>query len=140
MRHSTRPQVQYEGIHCTFAMERFGAVAIVRISGSDIGEFGAAPIAVLNEWLEVFGPFHLFIDAREVRGASINVSADWAIWMGKRRAFLRSITMLAGSRFIQMTAEFVRRFAELEGKMHICTEPAVFDEALASARARRHVC
>jgi phage regulator Rha-like protein len=39
--------------------------------------------------------------------------------------------MLTGSRFIQVTAEFVRRFSELEGKMRICTEPRVFDRALA---------
>jgi phage regulator Rha-like protein len=41
--------------------------------------------------------------------------------------------MLTGSRFIQMTAEFVRRFAALEGIMRICTEPSAFDTALAQA-------
>ena len=39
--------------------------------------------------------------------------------------------MLTGSRFIEITAAFVRRFAALEGIMRICSEPAVFDFALA---------
>jgi phage regulator Rha-like protein len=46
--------------------------------------------------------------------------------------------MLTGSRFIQITAEFVRRFASLEGVMRICTEPAIFDFALAEALKQDH--
>jgi phage regulator Rha-like protein len=38
--------------------------------------------------------------------------------------------MLTGSRFVQMTADFVRRFAELGDCMLIYTEPSVFDETL----------
>lgn len=38
--------------------------------------------------------------------------------------------MLTGSRFIQITAEFVRRYASLEGSMQVCTHPAVFDQAV----------
>jgi phage regulator Rha-like protein len=37
--------------------------------------------------------------------------------------------MLTGSSFIHITAEFVRRFADMEGMMRICTEPAVFESA-----------
>jgi len=42
--------------------------------------------------------------------------------------------MLTGSRFIEITAEFVRRFADLQGIMRIGTEPAVFDQILTEAR------
>jgi len=66
-------------------------------------------------------------------GASIAISGDWAVWLGANQASLRSVTMLTGSRFIQVTAEFVRRFSALEGIMRICTEPPVFDSALAEA-------
>ena len=41
--------------------------------------------------------------------------------------------MLTGSRFVQMTADFVRRFADLGDAMLIYTEPSVFDETLESA-------
>jgi hypothetical protein len=76
-------------------------------------------------------PVELFIDAREVRGASIEVSGEWAQWLGKHRSHFRHITMLTGSRFIQLTANFVRRFADLGEVMRIYTDPAAFYAALA---------
>jgi hypothetical protein len=51
------------------------------------------------------------------------VSGEWAGWLGANRAMLESVTMLTGSRFIQITAEFVRRFSSLEGSMRICYRP-----------------
>ena len=44
------------------------------------------------------------------------VSGDWAHWLKAHDPVLASITMLTGSRFIQMTAEFVRRFVKLEAR------------------------
>ena len=87
----------------------------------------------LDEWVGSAAPIDLFIDAQDVRGASIEVSGEWAAWLTARKETLKSVTMLTGSRFIQVTAEFVRRFAKLEGIMRICTEPAVFESALADA-------
>ena len=89
---------------------------------------------ILNEWLSSSKPIKLFIDARAVRGASIDVSNEWAAWLNAHRAQMESITMLTGSKFIQITAEFVRRFAGLNGIMWVCTEPAVFDLALEQAK------
>jgi len=43
--------------------------------------------------------------------------------------------MLTGSRFIRLTADFVRRFAELGDAMRIYTDPAAFDGALSNAIA-----
>jgi len=42
---------------------------------------------------------------------------------------------LTGSRFIEITAGFVRRFASVEGSMRIGTDPVVFDHALIEATA-----
>src|SRR4029077_1009209 len=106
---------------------------VLRISGSDVGEFGEAPMLALHDWLSEADPVEFFIDARDVRGASIEVSGEWAQWLGKHKMKLRTVTMLTGSRFIQVTAEFVRRFADLEGIMRICTEAEVFDSVLAEA-------
>ena len=46
---------------------------------------------------------------------------------------LSGISMLTGSRYVEITADFVRRFAALEGIMRIYTEPAIFDAVLADA-------
>ncbi|MBI2685402.1 MAG: hypothetical protein HYX27_03725 [Acidobacteria bacterium] len=132
------PEIRYDGVHCTLLIQPHRArVVVLRISGSDIGEFGDAPMKAMSGVVTAAEPVDLFIDARDVRGASIEVSGEWAAWLSANRAALESVTMLTGSRFIQMTAEFVRRFASLEGIMRICTEPAVFDYALAERlRAR----
>ena len=106
----------------------------MRITGTDVGEFGDAPMKVIDDWIDASSAVHLFIDARDVRGASIEVSGDWAAWLSGHKPLLGSVTMLTGSRFIQVTAEFVRRFASLEGCMRIGSDPAVFDQALDEAK------
>jgi|SRR5579883_1797611 len=129
-------ELHFDGLHCTLALEQPAPhVVVLRISGSDIGEFGEAPMQALSEWLTGGAPVEFFIDARDVRGASIEVSGDWAVWLARHKDRLSGVTMLTGSRFIQVTAEFVRRFAALDGMMRICTEPAVFDAALHEALA-----
>jgi hypothetical protein len=128
-------EVCYEGIHCNLTVQRFpGRLIVLRISGCDIGEFGEAPMKALHESVTAAAePVDLFIDARDVNGASIEVSGEWAGWLSAHKAGLRTVTMLTGSRFIRITAEFVRRFASLEGVMQVCNDPAVFDFALAEA-------
>jgi hypothetical protein len=126
-------EIRYDGIHCNLIIQRFPRVVVLRISGSDVGEFGEAPMQALNDSVASLDPIDLFIDARDVRGASIDVSGEWARWLSSRKPGLRTITMLTGSRFIEITAAFVRRFASLEGIMRICNDPGVFDFALAEA-------
>ena len=127
-------EIRYEGVHCTLTILPFPPrVALLRIQGCDVGEFGDAPMKALQDSIREGEPMDLFIDARDVSGASIEVSGEWASWLSAHRIALRSVTMLTGSRFIYVTAEFVRRFANLGGLMRICTEPAVFDQALGDA-------
>lgn len=128
--------VRLEGVHCTMDISRRApGVVVVTIVGADVGELGDAPFRELQSDLQRAEPIRLFIDARESLGASIDVSNDWAVWLRKHRAHLAEVTMLSGSRFIRVTADFVRRFADLEGVMRITTDPAAFDEALAAAIA-----
>src|SRR5579872_5451235 len=128
---TSRPRL-FEGVHCNLTIEKpSDRVAVLRIAGTDVGEFGDAPMLALEECLHASGPVQLFIDARDVRGASISVSGEWAEWLRAHKQELQEINMLTGTRFIEVTAEFVRRFAALEGIMKIYTEPAVFEAALA---------
>ncbi len=132
---SARTSLRFEGVHCTIVLEQLAnAVVLLRISGTDTGELGDSPMRALDEWLAESRPIALFIDARAVRGASVDVSSDWASWLSANRNHLKSVTMLTASRFIQITAEFVRRFAQLNGIMWVCTEPALFDLALEQAK------
>jgi hypothetical protein len=123
------PSKVFEGVHCTLRVDRPGpGVATVTISGSDVGEFADAPFQELAADVAA-GDLQLFVDAREARGATVDVSNDWAQWMRTHRASFRQIHMLTASRFVEVTADFVRRFAELGGLMRIYTDPAEFEEA-----------
>jgi len=136
LRRPVAREMRYEGVHCDVVIEELtDRVILLRICGTDVGEFGEAPMKELNHWMAGV-PVDFFIDARDVRGASIEVSGEWAGWLNAHKEGLKSVTMLTGSRFILITAEFVRRFAGLEGVMRICTEPAVFDRVLAEACGR----
>ena len=129
-------EVRYEGIHCSLAIQRPSSdVVVVTLSGRDAGEFGDVSFQELAKDLARNRQIELFIDARAVRGASIDVSNDWAQWMRTNRSSFRQINMLTGSRFVQLTADFVLRFAELGDIMRIYTEAAAFDATLTQAVA-----
>jgi hypothetical protein len=130
--------VVYEGIHCRLAVERPAAgVVVVRITGSDIGEFGEAPLRELQQYLDEGGPLALFIDAREAKGATVDVSSEWALWLRKHKDGLQHVSMLTGAPFIRLTARFVQRFADLGEAMRIYTDARAFDAALAASTQMR---
>jgi len=131
---SLLPTVEYEGITCSLIIRRPApAVVVVVLQGSDTGEFADFPMRELAKDLQRYGSIELFIDARAVRGASIEVSSEWAFWMRTQARHLRQICMLTGSRYIQITAQFARRFVGLGDHMKIFTEAAAFEESLAAA-------
>jgi hypothetical protein len=131
---SLLPTVEYEGITCSLIIRRPApAVVVVVLQGSDTGEFADFPMRELAKDLQRYGSIELFIDARAVRGASIEVSSEWAFWMRTQARHLREICMLTGSRYIQITAQFARRFAGLGEQMKIFTDAAAFEESLATA-------
>jgi hypothetical protein len=128
------PTLEYEGVHCSLTIRRPApAVVVVVLRGSDVGEFADFPMRELTRDLERYGSIELFIDARAVRGASIEVSSEWAFWMRTHARNLRQICMLTGSRYIQITAQFARRFVGLGDQMKIFTDAAAFEENLAAA-------
>ena len=123
-----------EGLHCTMAIDELApGVVLVAIDGTDVGDLGDAPFAALAPMFESERRVELFIDASRARGPSIDVSNDWAVWLKRHRSKLRHASMLTSSRFVQLTADFVRQFAELGETMRIYTDPAVFEGALSNA-------
>ena len=129
--------MKYEGVTAGLAIERPGpGVVVIRLTGWDTGEFGDAP---MKEVAKDFagGSVRLFIDARAVKGATIDVSNEWALWLRANRTRFAEISMLTGSPFIQLTAKFVQRFADLGELMRIYTDAAAFDSALRAATSGR---
>ena len=128
---------RFEGAHSTIAITQpVPHVVVVTINGRDGGEHGNLPLRALDELL-ARGPFSLFIDARRTSGASLDVSNVWAHWLRTHRDQLHAIHMLTGSKFVQLTADFVRRFAELGDAMRVYTDGAAFDDELKAAASAR---
>lgn len=134
---SSENMVELSGVNTAMVIKRLSSsIVVVEITGTDVGELGEAPFRELEKQL-ARGPFSLFIDARKTKGASVDVSNLWARWLRAHRDELVRIHMLTGSRFVLMTADFVRRFADLGDAMLIYTDPSVFDETLDGALHRR---
>ena len=126
----------FEGLHSTIVIARPAQhIVLMTITGRDAGEHGDGPQRALDEELRS-GTYALFIDARRTLGASVDVSNVWAQWLRSHRDQLQQIHMLTHTRFVQLTADFVRRFAELGDAMLIYTDGAAFDEALRGATHR----
>ena len=129
--------MKYEGVTSRLAIERPGRhVVVLRLAGWDTGEFGNAAMKEIAKDFGAAGALQLFVDAREVKGATIDVSNDWALWLRANRARFAHVSMLTGSPFVQLTARFVQRFADLGDIMRIYTDPRAFDSALRDAITR----
>jgi hypothetical protein len=125
--------INLQGLHSSISIHRpTPNVVLVTIEGRDGGEHGDAPLRALENELAK-GAFSLFIDARKTSGASVDVSNVWAQWLRAHRDHLFRIHMLTGSKFVQLTADFVRRFSDLGDAMLIYTDGKAFDEALKAA-------
>lgn len=126
-----------EGVHCTLRIERPAAgVLVVTLTGTDVGEFGQRPFEALAPSMTLDEPVELFIDARAGRAASLDVTGAWAAWLHAQRDHLRRIHMLTATRFIQLSADLVRRTAGLEDRMRLYTDSVAFGDALQEARRR----
>jgi hypothetical protein len=104
-------------------------ILLVVVTGMDIGEHGEAPFAELTKDIDS-EPVQLFVDARHSQGVTLDVSGRWARWLANHRDSLQSVHMLTGSRFVQLTASFVRDYASLGERMCIYTAPEEFEQAL----------
>lgn len=129
-----RNYVKFDGINCTLVLRRPRPGLVVAVfNGPDVGEYGDAPFQELANDLERHGQIDLFVDGRDTFAASMDVSGQWAAWMRKHKDQIRRLDLLCGSRFLQFTAEFVRKFSGFEDRMRIYTEADAFEKELAAA-------
>jgi hypothetical protein len=130
----TRDYVKFEGVNCSLVIRRpKPGVVVATFKGSDIGEFGDAPFRELAADLVENKRIDFFVDGRETPATSLDVSGSWANWLREHKDQIRRLDILCGSRFLQFTAEFVRRFSGFEDRMRIYTDAAAFEAELAAA-------
>lgn len=130
-------EILFEGRHCTIAVGRPApAVLVVRFEGRDAGELGHAPFREMERDLARFPEVELFIDAKRGKSASVDVSSEWAFWLRRHRQELGLVHMLTATRFVELSADLVRKYAGLDGRMRIYTDAQAFEAALAEAVTR----
>jgi len=126
-----QPVATFSGVHCALDIfQPHEGIVVIVLKGTDTGEMGDAPFRELAPLLERSAPLEIFVDARAVPSASIDVSGLWAHWMRENRERIYRLNMLCGSRFIEVTAKFVQRFTEFGARMRIYTDATAFDDAL----------
>jgi hypothetical protein len=124
----------FEGIHCRLTIRRpRPGVVLAIFKGTDVGEFGQAPFQELAKDLATSKQIEMFVDARAVPQASLDVSNDWAQWMIANNQSLLRINMLCATPFVQLTAKIVRNFTALGERMRIYTDASEFEKALGAA-------
>lgn len=131
-------ELVFEGMHSTVTVRRIHDWALLlEVGGRDVGEHGERPMEALVSLLPPQGKAELFIDARRALGPSTDVSAAWAVWLAQHRDAFSRINMLTGSKFVELTAGFVRKWADLNDTMRIYTDATAFETALSLAAAAR---
>jgi hypothetical protein len=117
---------------CAFLFRRLRpGVLLVTITGDDKGEFGMAPLHELDAEIARGSPLSLFVDTRAVRGAATSVTEDWTAWFAANQKSLRSVSILATSKFVQLIVSISKHLSRTGEMIRIYTEEARFEEAMA---------
>lgn len=133
-------EIRYEGLDCVLTVKRAAhGVVVVTLSGRDRGELGGAPFRAIENEIAAAGTIELFMDARAERTASLNVGPEWARWLAANAKRLRHVSLLFGSRFIQLGDEFVRDFGDLGPLVRMYCDPVAFDAALENSTANQRL-
>ncbi len=126
--------VQISNERCTFTYYRpRPGVVFLRIVGYDQGEFGTAPMDELREDLCRYAPVELFVEMEEITGARLPVQDAWTEWFSLNRSALKSVSILARSKFMHFTAEVVKFFSRTGELIRVYLDPEPFGEALQRA-------
>lgn len=120
---------------CRFVFTRLRpGVVLVSIFGPDSGEFGAAPFEELEAELQRFGqPLELFVDTRATARVPGGVTDAWTSWFVRHQGSLTRVSILVGSKAVQLAVSMVQHFSRTGGLMTIYTEPAEFQQAIGRA-------
>jgi hypothetical protein len=116
----------------TYRRPRPGVV-FIRFTGDDRGEFGEAPRDELREDISRFSPIELFFEMDETTGATLPVQDAWTEWFSGNRPALKSVSVLARSKFMHVSAEVVKLFSRTGELIRVYLDPQPFDEALQRA-------
>jgi hypothetical protein len=116
-------------------------VLVARLAGSGILALGGAPLRELTRHVERMEKVEIYLDASALEGTSVEQSDAWALWFARHRARLKQVHLLPAAKFIHVSPEFLRRFADTKGMLRIYTSRAAYESELAASvlTSRRRV-
>ena len=118
----------------TFRRLRPGTL-LVTISGQDSGQFGTAALDEIRMEIVRHGALELLVDAEQAVLVSTEVSQEWTRFFSSSRQQLRRVSVLTGSRLINLTVEIARHLSQTGNLIQIYSDRQLFDEALVRAGA-----
>jgi hypothetical protein len=129
---STR--LQDEACTFTFTRLRPGAL-LVRIEGKDSGQFGTLPVDQFRDEMQRFGELTLLVDARAGEARAQNVIDVWGGFFKSNRLNLKSLHVLVGSKFMELTVGITTHLARMGRMVTVTTDAEAFERAVEKERS-----
>ncbi|MEO5671598.1 MAG: hypothetical protein ABIR26_12965 [Ramlibacter sp.] len=118
-----------------FLFERLRPGALlVTISGSDMGQFGTATLDEIRLELMRQQPIELFVDAEAAVAVSVGVSRDWTHFFSQKRDQLQRVSVLVGSRAIELTIAIAQHLSQTGNLIQIYSDRGLFHARVQAAR------
>jgi hypothetical protein len=126
--------IRLASARCTFAFrrQRPGAL-LVTIAGIDDGQFGTMTLDEIRVHLLAHRPLELFVDAEAAVAAMVEVSKEWTHFFSTNREKLKRVSVLVGSRTIELTVAIAQHLSQTGNLIQIYTDRALFEERLAGS-------
>ena len=120
---------------CSFTYQRpRPGVLLVTITGSDRGQFGTATLDEIRLELLRNRPLEIFVDAAGATAVRASVSREWTQFFSLNREQLKRVSVLAGSKAIELTVAIAQHLSQTGNLLQIYTDRELFDARLASSR------
>jgi hypothetical protein len=122
----------------SFTYERVRpGVLLVSVSGSDMGQFGTASLDEVRLEMLRQRPVELFVDAAAAQLVSVPVSKEWTQFFSLNREHLSRVSVLVGSRAIELTVAIAQHLSQTGNLIQIYTDRELFAARLQAAREAR---
>lgn len=99
------------------------------------GEFGSAALDEIRMEVLRHAPLELLVDAEQAVLVSTAVSQEWTRFFSGSRQQLRRVSVLTGSRLINLTVAIAQHLSQTGNLIQIYSDRQLFDQALARAGA-----
>lgn len=119
----------------SFTYERLRpGVLLVTVAGSDMGQFGTASLDEVRLEMLRQRPVELFVDAEAAQLVSVAVSKEWTQFFSLNREHLSRVSVLVGSRAIELTVAIAQHLSQTGNLIQIYTARDLFAARLQAAR------